>query len=66
MRDAGFEVADLVSVEGAGFLLDDLAERMADPQARDVVLDAARATERVPELLGVGPHLLATAVRPQG
>jgi hypothetical protein len=26
-------------------------------------LDAARATERVPELLG--PHLLATAVRPE-
>jgi hypothetical protein len=37
---------------------------MADPVDRAVVLDAARAIERVPELLGIGPHLLATATRP--
>jgi hypothetical protein len=30
------------------------------------VLDTVRATERVPELLGVGPHLLVTAVREGG
>jgi hypothetical protein len=30
------------------------------------VLEAARAIERVPELLGIGPHLLATAIRPEG
>jgi hypothetical protein len=47
------------------FALADLAERMDDPLGRTVVLDAARAIERVPELLGIGPHLLATAVRPQ-
>jgi hypothetical protein len=28
-----------------------------------VILDSARAHERVPELLGVGPHLLATGIR---
>ena len=33
------------------------------PEARAVVLDAARALERVPELLGLSPHLLATARR---
>lgn len=64
LRSAGFDIADLVSVEGAGFMLADLADRMTDPLHRKVVLDAARATERVPELLGIGPHLLATAVRP--
>ena len=37
---------------------------MDDPADRAVVVDAARALERVPELLGLGPHLLATAVRP--
>ena len=57
-------VQDLVSVEGPAFLLADLAERLADPAARAVVLDIARAVERVPELLGVGPHLLATGIRP--
>ena len=30
---------------------------MADPLDRAVVLECARATERVPELLGIGPHL---------
>ena len=55
---------DLVSVEGPAFLLADLAERLADPVARAVVLDTARAVERVPELLGIGLHLLATGIRP--
>lgn len=51
----------MVSVEGPAFLLDDLAERLDDDEDRRVVLDTARALERVPELLGLGPHLLATA-----
>jgi len=60
---AGLEVVDLVSIEGLAFTLDDLDQRMGDPVAREVVLETARAVERVPELLGIGPHLLATAVR---
>lgn len=63
LRSAGFTVADLVSVEGPAFLLADLAGRLDDPAARAVALDTARAVERVPELLGIGPHLLATAIR---
>jgi SAM-dependent methyltransferase len=63
VRDAGLEVADLVSVEGPAFLLGDLAERWDDPAAREVILDTARAVERVPELLGLGPHFLVTGVR---
>jgi SAM-dependent methyltransferase len=61
---AGLEVTDLVCVEGAGYLLSDLADRAAEPREWQVVLDAARAHERVPELLGIGSHLLATARRP--
>ena len=38
----------------------------ATATGRAVVLDAARAIERVPELLGLGPHLPATARRPPG
>ncbi len=57
---AGLVVADLVIVEGAAFLLDDLGERTADPRAREAVLQGARAHE----LLGVGPHLIATGRRP--
>jgi hypothetical protein len=51
-------------VEGLAFALPDLDERLADATDRAVVLDAARALERVPELLGLSPHLLATARRP--
>jgi SAM-dependent methyltransferase len=58
---AGLEVADLVCVEGAAIMLADLAERAADPEDWRIVLDSARALERVPELLGVGPHLIVTA-----
>jgi SAM-dependent methyltransferase len=61
---AGFDVIDLVAVEGLAFALPDLEARMADPAGRKVVLDSARALERVPELMGLGAHLLVTARRP--
>jgi SAM-dependent methyltransferase len=66
VRAAGLAVADLVCVEGAASLLTDLGERLEVPRDRQAVFDAARATERVPELMGIGPHLLITAVREGG
>ena len=63
VRAAELELVDLVAVEGAAVLLDDLNERMQHPVDRRVVLDTSRALERVPELIGVGPHLLATGRR---
>jgi SAM-dependent methyltransferase len=63
---AGLEVADLVCVEGAAIMVSDLTERAADPEAWRIVLDCARALERVPEVMGVGPHLVVTARRPAG
>lgn len=65
LREAGLDVLDLVGVEGMPYMLPDLAERLNDPLDREVVLESARATERVAELLGIGPHLVATAVRPR-
>lgn len=64
VRAAGLDLLDVVGVEGVSFALDDLSDRLADLQARSVVLDAARELERVPELLGLSPHMLATARRP--
>jgi SAM-dependent methyltransferase len=61
VRAAGLRAVDVVSVEGPAYLLGDLGERLADDEARRVVLETARALGRVPELLGLGPHLLATA-----
>jgi hypothetical protein len=62
--EAGLEVMDLVSVEGPAFILGDLDARMADPVDRSIALEVARAIERVPELVGFGPHLIATGIRP--
>jgi SAM-dependent methyltransferase len=61
LNAVGLEVADLVSVDVPALLMADITERMNDPVDRAVVLDAARALERIPEMLGIGPHLLATA-----
>ncbi|HEX6452138.1 MAG TPA: methyltransferase domain-containing protein [Trebonia sp.] len=65
LSSAGFRVTELISVEGPAFLLGDLAERLADEEGRRVVMETARALERVPELVGIGPHLLATAHKPE-
>jgi SAM-dependent methyltransferase len=64
MAEAGLKVTDLVSVEGPAFILGDLDARMADPADRSVALEVARAIERVPELAGFGPHLIASGIRP--
>lgn len=63
MAEAGLRLDDLVGVEGLPLSGDDMAHRVADATAWEVVLDAARAIERVPELLGLSPHLVATATR---
>ena len=65
-EDAGFEVLDLVSVEGIGASMADLDDRWEDQMDREVLLSAARRTERVPELIGLGPHLMLTARKNQG
>jgi SAM-dependent methyltransferase len=61
LGDGGFEVVELVAVEGPAALLPDLDDRLDDPVEADAVLGAARAVEREPSLLGVSPHLLAIA-----
>ena len=64
VRDAGLEVVDLVGVEGLPLSVDETTARSADPTDWQVLLDSARAIERVPELLGLSPHLICTARRP--
>lgn len=63
LADAGLKVDSLVSVEGITFAFPDLDARLNDAVQRALILDTLRALESVPELLGVGPHLLATAHR---
>lgn len=60
IAEAGLHLDDLVGVEGLPLAETDMRTRTADPIAWNVLLDAARAIERVPELLGLSPHLIAT------
>jgi SAM-dependent methyltransferase len=64
LADAGFAVERLVGVEGYGWLLGDLEERMAtDP---DGLLRALRLVESEPSLLGCSAHVIGVATRPGG
>jgi SAM-dependent methyltransferase len=63
VREAGFYLVDLLGVEGPAWLLPDLERRWADKAERERLLQAARAVEREPTLLGIHPHLLAVARR---
>ena len=63
IAEAELTLEDLVGVEGMPLAASDMQSRLEDPAAWQVVLDTARAIERVPELLGLSPHLIATARR---
>jgi len=61
--ESGLRLESLASLEGIAFALGDLDERIDDPSQRALLLDTLRALESIPDLLGVGPHMLATARR---
>ena len=63
VSEAGLQLDDLVGVEGLPLAGTDLESRVGDQTAWNVLLDAARAIERVPELLGLIPHLIAQATQ---
>lgn len=63
IADAHLHLVDLMGVEGLPLAEAELAARLAGPKARRVLLDAAAAIERGPELLGASSHLIATARR---
>lgn len=65
VAEAGLAEMALLSIEGPAAYLADLDERWPIPAARDLVLDVARRLEAVPELAGMGSHLMVVA-RPTG
>jgi ubiquinone/menaquinone biosynthesis C-methylase UbiE len=61
---AGLKVQAQYGVEGPGWLLSDVAARLADPRRRADLLQVARRLESEPSVLGVSAHLLLVAHAP--
>ena len=59
--DAGLDVVEIVGIEGLAGWLPQLADRWDDPESREIILRAARATETEPSLRGLSGHLIAVA-----
>ena len=63
--EAGYDVVELVGVEGLACWLPHLEEAFENPRERSCILAAARLIEREPSLLGLSAHLLLVARGPR-
>jgi ubiquinone/menaquinone biosynthesis C-methylase UbiE len=61
---AGLRLEGVYGVEGPGWILPDVAERMGNRDRRAALLHVARLLETEPAVLGASAHLLAIAQRP--
>jgi SAM-dependent methyltransferase len=61
---AGLELRGVYGLEGPGWMLPDVAGRMADAAARERLMRVARMVETEQFVLGASAHLLAVARRP--
>jgi SAM-dependent methyltransferase len=61
---AGLRLEGVYGVEGPGWILPDVAERMGNRDRRAALLHVARLLETEPAVLGTRAHLLAIAQRP--
>jgi ubiquinone/menaquinone biosynthesis C-methylase UbiE len=58
---AGFQLVELVAIEGPGWLARDFDRLWADPAQRERLLAAVRKVEREPSVLGASSHIMAIA-----
>jgi len=56
---AGFQVVELVAMEGPGWLARDFDRLWNDPTQRERLLAAVRKVEREPSVLGASSHIMA-------
>ncbi|MGY6651641.1 class I SAM-dependent methyltransferase [Amycolatopsis sp. TRM77291] len=62
--DAGLNVLDVLGIEGLAGWLPELAEQWDNPVNREVIIQAVRAVESEPSLLGLSSHLIAVNRKP--
>jgi ubiquinone/menaquinone biosynthesis C-methylase UbiE len=61
VQAAGLALTGVYGVEGPGWILPDVTERMTDPRRRAALLRVARVLETEPAVVGSSAHLLAVA-----
>jgi hypothetical protein len=61
VAEAGLQVAGLYGIEGPGWILSDIHDRMSDSRRRADLLRVARILAPESSLLGVSAHLLIVA-----
>jgi ubiquinone/menaquinone biosynthesis C-methylase UbiE len=61
VREAGFELAGVLAVEGPGEVVPDIDAWLDDPVKRATLLRAIGRVEAEPTMIGSSPHLLALA-----
>lgn len=66
VRAAGLMLDGVYGIEGPGWILPDVAERMGNAQQRASLLQVARMLETEPAVVGCSAHLLAVAKRVSG
>jgi SAM-dependent methyltransferase len=63
VNTAGLELVGVFGIEGPGWILSDVVERMADPVRRELLLRVARMVETDAPVVGTSAHLLAVGRR---
>ena len=61
--EAGWVVRTVLGIEGLAGAMPHLEAHWSDPERRRIIVDAVRAIETEPTLLGLGPHIMAVAER---
>jgi ubiquinone/menaquinone biosynthesis C-methylase UbiE len=64
IQGTGLTLQGVYGIEGPGWILPDIVERMADPQRREALLRVAGMLESESTVLGTSAHLLAVGQRP--
>jgi len=63
VNTAGLELAGVFGIEGPGWILSDIVDRLADSVRREMLLQVARMVETEAPIIGASAHLLAVARR---
>jgi ubiquinone/menaquinone biosynthesis C-methylase UbiE len=56
---AGFQIAEIVAIEGPGWLAADFDRLWSDPTQRERLLNVVRKVEKEPSILGATSHIMA-------